>query len=68
MKAKEKKLLFFTNVAEEAVVTLLDAKSIYAIPRDLETRGLDKTILTRLALDCPKPDLSDWDWVAEKSF
>jgi len=62
---QRKKIALFTNVAEEAVVTLLDAKSIYAIPRDLETRGLDKTVLTRLALDCPKPDLSDWDWVAE---
>ncbi len=62
---QRKKIALFTNVAEEAVVTLLDAKSIYAIPRDLETRGLDKTVLTRLALDCPKPDLSDWDWVAD---
>lgn len=62
---QRKKIALFTNVAEEAVVTLLDAKTIYAIPRDLETRGLDKTVLDRLDLECPKPDLSDWDWVAE---
>jgi CTP synthase len=62
---QRKKIALFTNVEAQAVVTLLDAKTIYAIPRDLQARGLDKTVLERLGLDCAEPDLSDWDWVAE---
>jgi CTP synthase len=62
---QRKKIALFTNVEAKAVVTLLDAKTIYAIPRDLQSRGLDKTVLERLGLDCAEPDLSDWDWVAE---
>jgi CTP synthase len=62
---QRKKIALFTNVEARAVVTLLDAKSIYSIPRDLQTRGLDTAVLERLGLSCKEPDLSDWDWIAE---
>ncbi|MFT7299707.1 MAG: CTP synthase [Porticoccus sp.] len=62
---QRKKIALFTNVQERAVVTLLDAKTIYAIPRDLQTRGLDQIVVERLRLDCGEADLSDWDWVVE---
>jgi CTP synthase len=62
---QRKKIALFTNVEERAVVTLLDAKTIYAIPRDLQTRGLDQIVVERLRLDCGEADLSDWDWVVE---
>ena len=62
---QRKKIALFTNVEERAVVTLLDAKTIYAIPRDLQTRGLDQIVVERLRLECGEADLSDWDWVVE---
>jgi len=62
---QRKKIALFTNVEERAVVTLLDAKTIYAIPRDLKTRGLDQIVVEKLHLDCGEADLSDWDWVVE---
>jgi CTP synthase len=62
---QRKKIALFTNVEERAVITLLDAKTIYAIPRDLQTRGLDQIVVERLRLDCGEADLSDWDWVVE---
>jgi len=62
---QRKKIALFTNVEERAVITLLDAKTIYAIPRDLQTRGLDQIVVERLHLDCGEADLSDWDWVVE---
>jgi CTP synthase len=62
---QRKKIALFTNVEEKAVITLLDAKTIYAIPRDLQTRGLDQIVVERLRLDCEGADLSDWDWVVE---
>lgn len=62
---QRKKIALFTNVEKRAVITLLDAKTIYAIPRDLQQRGLDQFVVDRLGLDCGEADLSDWDWVAE---
>lgn len=63
-----KKIALFTNVEERAVICLLDAKTIYAIPRDLQKRGLDQFVVDRLGLDCGEADLSDWDWVVENQL
>ncbi|WIO75299.1 CTP synthase [Porticoccaceae bacterium LTM1] len=60
-----KKISLFTNVEQRAVVPLLDAKTIYHIPRHLQSRGLDQFVIDRLRLECGEADLSDWDWVAE---
>ena len=65
---QRKKIALFTNVEERAVITLLDAKTIYAIPRDLQTRGLDQFVVDRLRFDCGKADLSDWDKVVENQL
>lgn len=62
---QRKKIALFTNVEKRAVICLLDAKTIYAIPRDLQKRGLDEFVVDRLGLECGEADLSDWDWVAE---
>ncbi|MCB1669099.1 MAG: CTP synthase [Porticoccaceae bacterium] len=62
---QRKKIALFTNVEERAVISLLDAKTIYAIPHDLQNRGLDQYIVDRMQLDCHEADLSAWDWVTE---
>jgi CTP synthase len=63
-----KKIALFTNVEERAVIPLLDADSIYKIPRALHERGLDNFIAERFHLDCPEADLSEWDEVVEREF
>jgi CTP synthase len=65
---QRKKIALFTNVEERAVISLLDAKTIYAIPRDLQKRGLDQFVVDRLGFDCGKADLSDWDEVVENQL
>ena len=62
---QRKKIALFTNVEERAVISLLDAKTIYAIPHDLQNRGLDQYIVDRMQLDAHEADLSAWDWVTE---
>ena len=62
---QRKKIALFTNVEERAVVSMLDAKTIYAIPHDLQNRGLDQYVVERMQLDCHEADLSAWDWVTE---
>ncbi len=58
-----KKIALFTNVEERAVIPLLDADSIYEIPAMLNSYGLDDIVVDRFGLECPKPDLSEWDEV-----
>ena len=62
---QRKKIALFTKVKERAVISLLDAKTIYAIPHDLQNRGLDQYIVDRMQLDAHEADLSAWDWVTE---
>jgi CTP synthase len=55
------KISLFSNVVEEAVISVWDADTIYKIPQMLHDQGLDKIICDKLGLN-PKPaDLSIWD-------
>lgn len=62
------KIALFTNVEERAVIPLLDADSIYRIPRALHSKGLDDFVVERFNLSCPAADLSEWDEVVEREF
>ncbi len=63
-----KKISLFTNVEERAVIPLLDADSIYRIPRMLQSYDLDDFVVERFGIDCPEADLSEWDDVVEREF
>ena len=60
-----RKIALFTSVEERAVVPLMDADSIYKIPRYLFDWKLDQFVVERFLLDCPPADLSEWDQVVE---
>jgi CTP synthase len=66
--ASRKKIALFTNVEENAVIALPDARTIYAIPRLLSEQGLDQIVVEKLRLDCRAPDLSEWDRVVENEL
>jgi CTP synthase len=63
-----KKIALFTNVEEKAVITALDADSIYRIPMMLHEQGLDQIVIKKLHLDASLADLSDWEDVVEGLF
>jgi len=63
-----KKISLFTNVEERAVISLMDADSIYRIPGMLHERGLDDIVVERFNLQCNKADLSEWDEVLRREF
>ncbi|HIG79767.1 MAG TPA: CTP synthase [Cycloclasticus sp.] len=63
-----KKIALFTNVEEKAVITALDADSIYRIPMMLHEQGLDQIVIKKLHLDASPADLSDWEDVVEGLF
>ncbi len=57
------KIALFTNVKEQAVVSIEDVPSIYQIPQVLLSQKVDSFICDRFKLD-PKPaDLKEWEEV-----
>ena len=62
------KIALFTNVEPKAVIPLLDADTIYRIPRMLNEEGLDNIVVEKLGFDVAPADLSDWQQVVENQL
>lgn len=54
------KISLFSNVREEAVISVWDVDSIYKIPRILNEQGLDRIVCEELAINPAPADLSVW--------
>ena len=57
---ERKKIALFTNVPENSVFVSLDQDSIYKVPEDLHSQGLDDIVVSKLGLNCKPADLSEW--------
>lgn len=55
------KIALMCDVDEEAVVTAIDAPSIYDIPKVLFNEGLDAYVVRRLGLPAHDVDWTEWD-------
>jgi CTP synthase len=56
----KRKIALFTNVAEKAVFSAVDADTIYRIPLMLHEQGLDEIVVEKLRLDVPPAHLNEW--------
>jgi CTP synthase len=63
--SERRKIALFTNVEEKAVISAVDANSIYKIPLLLRDQGLDDIVVNKLRLDVPPADLSEWEAVVD---
>jgi CTP synthase len=63
--SERRKIALFTNVAEKAVISAIDADTIYRIPLLLNEQGLDDIVVDQLRLDVPPADLTEWKEVVE---
>jgi CTP synthase len=54
------KISLFSNVLEEAVISVWDADTIYKIPQMLYDQGLDRIVCEKLGLTPRAADLSVW--------
>jgi CTP synthase len=54
------KIALFTDVPREAVVPLVTADTIYAVPLELEDAGLGSLMARHLSLPGTPPDLAEW--------
>ncbi|MEJ2142607.1 MAG: CTP synthase [Gammaproteobacteria bacterium] len=62
---ERRKIALFTNVEERAVISAQDVDTIYKIPADLHSQGLDEIVVEKLRLSAPQADLSEWNKVTE---
>lgn len=62
---ERRKIALFTNVEEKAVISAIDADTIYRIPSLLHEQGLDDIVIRKLHLDAGAADLSEWERVAD---
>jgi CTP synthase len=58
---ERRKIALFTNVPVDAVISAIDVDSIYKIPSFLHKQQLDEIVLTKLQLEAPAADLTEWD-------
>jgi CTP synthase len=57
----KRKISLMCDVDEDAVVSAIDAPSIYDIPKVLHTEGLDAYVVRRLGLPFRDVDWKEWD-------
>ncbi|OUD13120.1 CTP synthase [Thioflexithrix psekupsensis] len=60
---ERRKIALFTNVDEPAVISVVDADTIYRIPHHLHEQKLDQIVCEKLQLHTPEADLQQWDRV-----
>jgi CTP synthase len=61
------KIALFCNVRKEAVISALDAASIYEVPLQYHAEGLDDEVLRAFGItDAPAPVLTRWTDIAER--
>ncbi len=63
--SERRKIALFTNVQEQAVISMRDVNNIYKIPELLHQQGLDALVVKQLGLGGHEPDLSEWQRVIE---
>ncbi|WP_139556837.1 CTP synthase [Methylotetracoccus oryzae] len=62
-KSERRKIALFTNVTEDAVISAIDADTIYRIPLLFHAQGFDDIVVRKLRLDAPPADLYEWERV-----
>jgi CTP synthase len=62
----KRKVANMCDVEQEAVVSAVDAPSIYDIPRVLHAEGLDAYVVRRLGLSFRDVDWTDWDRLLQR--
>lgn len=61
----KKKISLFCNVAENCVINAPDVSSIYELPIELHSEGLDDRIVEHLNIWTGAPNLSEWQRIVD---
>lgn len=59
------KISLFCNIPTDHVIQNLDVETLYEVPLAMEKEGLANTACKCLKLDCPEPDIEEWQSMVE---
>ena len=62
---ERKKIALFTNVPERAVISAVDADTIYRIPLLLHAQDLDQIVVEQFGMTLPSSNLKEWEAVID---
>ncbi len=62
------KIALFCNVEEREVIEAQDVDSIYQVPLQFRKQHLDDIIVEKLDIDCPPPDMAEWEKMVHKIY
>jgi CTP synthase len=62
----KRKISLFCDVPVKAVISAIDAASIYEVPLHLQRGGLDQVVCDRLGITTGPPDLGAWERMVER--
>lgn len=62
------KIALFCNVKKDHVLQNLDAESLYQVPLMMENEKLAQAVCECLHIDCPEPDLAEWEQMVYDSL
>jgi len=62
----KKKIALFCNVSKEAVISCLDAKTIYEVPIMMREQGIAALVLKKLNMDERVSDISKWEEIVHR--
>ncbi|MFA6807392.1 MAG: CTP synthase [Eubacteriales bacterium] len=60
------KLALLCDIDKEAIITCIDASSIYEVPLKIEEEGMDDIVLRCLGIEAEKADMTAWKAMVEK--
>lgn len=60
------KIALFCDIDPMAVIENRDADTLYEVPLMLKEQGLDDYVLKHLQIDCPQPDMTEWEQLIHK--
>src|SRR5580692_11577464 len=62
----KRKIALFCNVEFGAVIESRDVPTIYSIPLLFHEQGMDQRVVSRLGIDRPAPDLTQWKTMVQR--
>lgn len=62
----KEKIALFCDINERNVIESTDAATLYHVPLALKEQELDEITCEHFNLDCPEPDMEEWEQLAEK--
>ncbi|WP_067841125.1 CTP synthase [Amphibacillus sediminis] len=65
-KEMKEKIALFCDINERNVIESTDAATIYHIPLALQAQELDQITCDHFGLNCPQPDMKEWQALAEQ--